>query len=174
MKIIVVVDKNWGIGKNNNLLFSLPKDMQHFKATTTNSVVVMGKNTLFSLPNGKPLKNRTNIVLWAGGSCEGAIVVNNLSELFIELNKHEGENIYVIGGAAVYRTLLPYCESAIITKVNADGQASHFFENLDELKDWQLISQSPSEVDGNFEISFCEYKNLKPKKFEIDNALNYK
>ena len=171
MKIIVVVDENWGIGKDNDLLFRLPKDMQHFKNTTLNSVVVMGKNTLFSLPNAQPLKNRTNIVLWEGGSCEGAIVVNNLRELFAELDKHEGENIFVIGGASVYRTLLPYCESAIITKVNADGRATHFFENLDELKNWKLTFQSPYEQDGEYQISFCEYKNLEPKKFETDNVL---
>lgn len=67
MRAIVVVDKNWGIGKNNDLLFSLPADMKHFRETTTGKVVVMGSNTLRSFPGGNPLKNRTNIVLWPGG-----------------------------------------------------------------------------------------------------------
>ena len=67
MRAIVVVDKNWGIGKNNDLLFSLPADMKHFRETTTGKVVVMGSNTLRSFPGGNPLKNRVNIVLWPGG-----------------------------------------------------------------------------------------------------------
>lgn len=67
MRAIVVVDKNWGIGKKNDLLFRLPADMKHFRETTEGKTVVMGSNTLLSFPGGKPLKNRTNIVLWPGG-----------------------------------------------------------------------------------------------------------
>ena len=71
MRAIVVVDTFWGIGKGNDLLFSLPADMKHFRETTAGKVVVMGSNTLLSFPGGKPLKNRTNIVLWPGGAREG-------------------------------------------------------------------------------------------------------
>ncbi|MBO4594179.1 MAG: dihydrofolate reductase, partial [Clostridia bacterium] len=67
MKAIVAVDKKWGIGKKNGLLFSLPEDMKYFKEKTLNKVVVMGSNTLKSFPNGKPLKDRVNIVLFPGG-----------------------------------------------------------------------------------------------------------
>ena len=67
MKAIVAVVKKWGIGKKNDLLFSLPEDMKFFREKTLNKVVVMGSNTLKSFPNGKPLKNRTNVVLFPGG-----------------------------------------------------------------------------------------------------------
>ena len=67
MQAILHCDRNWGIGKRNDLMFSLPKDMKFFRTTTSGKVVVMGSNTLLSFPGGKPLKNRTNIVLWPGG-----------------------------------------------------------------------------------------------------------
>ncbi|MFR5988515.1 MAG: dihydrofolate reductase, partial [Christensenellales bacterium] len=67
MNAIVVVDKKWGIGKNNDLLFKLPEDMKYFRQKTLNKIVVMGSNTLKSFPDGKPLKNRTNAVLFPGG-----------------------------------------------------------------------------------------------------------
>ncbi|MCR5443600.1 MAG: dihydrofolate reductase [Sphaerochaetaceae bacterium] len=63
MQAILHCDRNWGIGKRNDLMFHLPKDMKFFRTTTTNKVVVMGSNTLLSFPGGKPLKGRTNIVL---------------------------------------------------------------------------------------------------------------
>ena len=83
MKAIVVVDKNWGIGKKNDLLFSLPADMKHFRETTAGKVVVMGSNTLLSFPGGKPLKNRTNIVLWPDGDDrDDCKIVHTLPDLF--------------------------------------------------------------------------------------------
>ena len=89
MKAIVVVDKNWGIGKNNDLLFRLPADMKHFRETTSGKVVVMGSNTLLSFPEGKPLKNRRNIVLWPGGEKrEDCVIVGSLQELFGEIGKY--------------------------------------------------------------------------------------
>ena len=82
MKAIVAVDNKWGIGKNNDLLFSLKKDMDYFRQKTLNKVIVMGSNTLKSFPGGKPLKNRTNIVLFPGGEVrEDCIIVQSLEEL---------------------------------------------------------------------------------------------
>ena len=96
MKAIVVVDKNWGIGKNNDLLFRLPADMKHFRETTSGKVVVMGSNTLLSFPEGKPLKNRTNIVLWPGGEKrEDCTVVQSLEELFSEIKKYPPQDVFL-------------------------------------------------------------------------------
>ena len=135
MRAIVVVDKNWGIGKNNDLLFSLPADMKHFRETTTGKVVVMGSNTLRSFPGGNPLKNRVNIVLWPGGEKrEDCTIVGSLEELFGEIKKYPKDDVFVVGGAMLYRTLLPYCDEVIATKVEADGGAEVFFENLDALE----------------------------------------
>lgn len=86
MRAIVVVDEHWGIGKKNDLLFRLPADMKHFRETTAGKVVVMGSNTLASFPEGKPLKNRTNIVLYPGGAArEDCLIVQSLEELFAEV-----------------------------------------------------------------------------------------
>ena len=129
MNLIVAVDEKWGIGKNNDFLFSIKEDMAYFRATTLNKVVVMGGNTLRSFPNGKPLKNRVNVVV-TSKTDEDVIAVKNFDELFETLKKFE-EEIFVIGGASIYPQLLPYCERAYVTKVFADGKAEVFFDNLD-------------------------------------------
>lgn len=166
MRAIVVVDKNWGIGKNNDLLFSLPADMKHFRETTTGKVVVMGSNTLRSFPGGNPLKNRVNIVLWPGGEKrDDCTIVGSLGELFGEIKKYPKDDVFVVGGAMLYRTLLPYCDEVIATKVDADGGAEVFFENLDALPGWVCESEGePTETNG-ITIRFCVYKNTGVREF---------
>ena len=166
MRAIVVVDKNWGIGKKNDLLFSLPADMKHFRETTSGKVVVMGSNTLLSFPGGKPLKNRTNIVLWPGGDTrEDCTVVQSLAELFAQIGKYTSDDVFVIGGAMLYRTLLPYCDGAIVTKVDADGGAEVYFENLDKLPHWSCVEcGDPVETNG-YSVRFTVYKNDAVLKF---------
>ena len=132
IRAIVHVDKNWGIGKGNDMMFSLPKDMKFFRETTMGHTVVMGGNTLRSFPNGKPLKNRTNIVLSRGQVRDDCVIVRDFETLKSELSKRKNEEIYVIGGGVIYRELLPYCEEILVTKVNAVGGAEVFFPNLDE------------------------------------------
>ena len=168
MKLIVVVDKNWGIGKKNDLLFSLPADMKHFREKTMGKVVVMGSNTLLSFPGGKPLKNRTNIVLWPGGEeREDCKIVQTLQELFFVCEKYNEDDVYVVGGAMMYRTLLPSCTEALITNAEADGGAEVFFENLDKSPDWELVEQSESLETNGITISFCLYKNKNVKRPEV-------
>ena len=124
MKTIVAVDNKWGIGKKNDLLFSIPEDMAFFRKTTMGKVCCMGYNTLLSFPGSKPLKNRTNIVLApADVQRDDCTVVHSLEELFAELKKYDSNEIYVIGGAMFYKTMLPYCDEYLITKVEADGGA---------------------------------------------------
>lgn len=163
MRAIVVVDKRWGIGKKNDLLFSLPADMKHFREMTTGKIVVMGSNTLLSFPGGKPLKNRNNIVLWPGAEKrDDCVIVGSLGELFEAVRAYPKEDVFVVGGAMMYRTLLPYCDEVIATKVDADGGAEVFFENLDELENWSQVSESePVETNG-YTIRFCVYRNSRP------------
>ncbi|MGN0790080.1 MAG: dihydrofolate reductase [Christensenellales bacterium] len=166
MKTIVAVDEKWGIGKNNDLLFHLPEDMRYFREKTTGKIVVMGSNTLKSFPGGKPLKNRTNVVLWPDGDTrDDCIVVRSLKELFKTLSRFDANDVFIIGGAMFYKTMLPYCDTAYITKVRADGQAQVFFENLDALDNWNLIDESDVVCDGGYELTFCTYKNSSPEKF---------
>lgn len=168
MKAILHADREWGIGKNNALMFKIPADMQFFKATTTGNVVVMGSNTLKSFPGGKPLKDRLNIVLYPGGPPRGdCMVVQSLEELFCEIKKQEAEGkaVYVIGGMMMYKTLLPYCTEALVTKVDAVGGADAFFENLDKNKNFELTHESAPQVTNGYTITFTTYKNLNPLNY---------
>ena len=165
MKAIVAVDKKWGIGKKNDLLFSIPEDMKFFRSTTLNKVVVMGSNTLKSFPGSKPLPKRVNIVLWPDGEKrDDCTVVGSLEELKAELNKYDTDEVFIIGGAMFYHTMLPYCETVLATKVDADGRAEVFFDNLDELDNWSCLSESAPIKDGDYEIRFTEYKNSAVKQ----------
>jgi dihydrofolate reductase len=161
MKAIVAVDKKWGIGKNNDLLFSIPEDMKFFRQTTLNKTVVMGRKTLESFPNGNPLKNRNNVVLSRNYEKDGCVVVGCLDELKKELQKYEKDDIFVIGGASVYELLLPYCESVLVTKVDADGEATAFFPNLDQLDGWKMVNESQIIETNGYKIKFTEYRNSR-------------
>lgn len=164
MRAILHVDREWGIGRNNELMFSVPRDMKFFRETTLNKVVVMGNNTLKSFPNGAPLKNRVNIVLSRKDSHNDCVMVKSLEELFCELKKYDTNDIYVIGGATIYKALLPYCDEVLVTKVDAVGGADAFFENLDNNNDFELIYESePIETNGYF-IKFTTYKNKNLKE----------
>ena len=159
MNLIVVVDNKWGIGKNNNLLFRLKKDMAYFRETTTGKVVVMGAKTYASFPNGA-LPNRVNVVLDdSGASYPDALSVSTVERLFEVLKAYPGDDIFVIGGASVYKLLLDRCKHAFVTKVAADGDATLFFPNLDELKNWKLTEISDDIQDGDYTIRFCKYVN---------------
>ncbi len=168
MRAIFHADSKWGIGREGGLMFSLPKDMKFFRETTMGKVVVMGYNTLRSLPQGRPLKGRVNIVLCpeeAEGSVVGvgAVAVHSLEELFGEVKKYPRDDVYVIGGASVYRALLPYCEEALVTKVDAEGGADVFAPNLDEEEAFELISKTAPILDSGYTIRFCTYKNNSVK-----------
>ncbi len=170
MQAILHCDKNWGIGKKNDLMFRLPKDMAFFRQQTLGKVVVMGSNTLLSFPDGKPLKKRTNIVLWPGGDKgkaqkEGYILAENLNELFSEIKKYTKDDIFIIGGAMMYHTMLPYCEKVLLTKVDADGKAEVFFDNLDMLPNWHQTDESAPEDDNGYTIRFTTYVNDSVKPF---------
>lgn len=164
MRAIFHADRNWGIGRANDLMFSLPQDMKFFRETTKGKIVVMGLNTLRSLPNGKPLKNRVNIVLSPTDVDEDVITVHNLDELLAEVKKYPADDVFVIGGASVYRLLIPYCTHILVTKVDADGGAEVFVPNLDENEAFRLIYESEPTEDNGYIIRFCTYENKQKKE----------
>ena len=166
MKAILHADKEWGIGKANGLMFSIPADMKFFRETTTGNVVVMGSNTLKSFPGGRPLKNRTNIVLWPGGEKrDDCTVVGSLDELFAEIKKYNSGKVFVIGGAMMYKTLLPYCDEVLVTRVEAVGGADAYFENLDNNPDFELAYCSQPQETNGYTIRFTTYKNKNVKPY---------
>ena len=167
MRAILHCDRKWGIGKKNDLMFRLKKDMKFFRSTTIGKVVVMGSNTLLSFPEGKPLQKRTNIVLWPGGDKEkakrdGFLMVESLEELFEAIKGYDEDDVFVIGGAMMYHTLLPYCTEVLLTKVDADGGAEAFFDNLDQLDNWTMVSSSDPIDDNGYSIRFTVYRNSSP------------
>lgn len=166
MNLIVAADKNWAIGKDNKLLVSIPADMKFFRQTTTGKVVVMGRKTLESFPNGLPLKNRINIVLTRNENyrAQDAIVVHSMEELRRELKKYNSEDIYVIGGDSVYRLLLPYCSLAHVTRIDHAYEADTYFPNLDELPEWHLAGDSDEQTYFDLEYAFMLYQNHNPQK----------
>ena len=165
MKAIVAVDKKWGIGKKNDLLFSLPEDMKFFREKTAGKTVCMGYNTLLSFPNSKPLKNRVNIVLAPDGvERDDCIIVHTLEQLSSELAKYNSEDVFVIGGAMFYKTMLPYCSEVLVTKVDADGGAEVFYENLDNLANWSCVYVGEEIETNGYKIRFTTYKNADVKE----------
>lgn len=159
MNLIAAVDKNWAIGKNNDLLYNIKEDMQFFRSTTLNKVVVMGRKTLESFPGAKPLKNRVNIVLSSDKNLkiEGATIVNDLQMLFDELKKYDTNDVFVIGGGAIYKMLEPYCDTAYITEINAEKDADIFFPNLSKIVEWKLLESSEIKEDNGMEFVFNKY-----------------
>lgn len=162
---IVHADREWGIGKENGMMFSLPKDMRFFREKTVGHTVVMGGKTLRSLPNGKPLKNRVNIVLSRGQVCDECIIVHSYAELFKELRARENERVFVMGGGEVYKALLPYCDGAFVTKVDAVGGGDVFFPNLDEDERFVCVDGGSPLEDNGYTIRFTEYKNTAVQRF---------
>lgn len=165
MRAIVAVDDKWGIGKDGKLLFSVPADMKFFKEKTTGKVVVMGSKTLKSFPGGLPLKNRTNIVFTSGVPAQGCLTVRNLAELFALLKSYDDNDVFIIGGGMFYKTMLPYCSGALVTKIEADGEADVFFENLDRASGWKCVAEGDTVISGGYRMKFAEYENSDVKKF---------
>lgn len=161
MNLIAAVSNNWGIGKDGNLLFHIKEDMKFFKETTINNVVVMGRKTLESFPNGNPLKDRVNIVLTRNAEFkkDGTVTVNSVDELLEEIKKYD-EEVFVIGGGEVYSLLLPYCDKAYITKVNADKEADTFLPNLDSDPAWSVKSESEFFDNGRVTYQFVTYERI--------------
>lgn len=163
MNLIVAVDKNWAIGKENKLLVSIPQDMKFFRETTMGKVVVMGRKTLQSFPGGQPLKKRTNIVITRDKnySVKDAIVVHSVEEALEELKKYNSEDIYVIGGESIYRQMLPHCNVAHVTKIDHAFEADTYFPNLDEKEDWLVTGVSDEQTYFNLEYEFVRYERVK-------------
>lgn len=163
MNLIVAVDKNWAIGKDNKLLVSIPQDMKFFRETTTGKVVVMGRKTLESFPGGQPLKKRTNIVLTRDKNYQvkDAIIVHSVDELLEELKNYDEKEIYVIGGESIYRALLPYCKVAHVTKIDHAYEADTYFPNLDEMNEWEVTGVSEEQTYFDLEYEFVRYERVK-------------
>lgn len=160
MKAILSADRNWGIGNGNKLLVSIPSDMKFFRQTTTGKVVVMGRKTLESFPNGQPLKNRTNIVLTENPDyrVKDAVIVHSKEELLKTLEQYDTEDIYIIGGESIYRMMLPYCDTVLVTKIDRAFQADTFFPDLDKMEEWEKTEEGEEQTCFDLEFRFTKYE----------------
>lgn len=162
MKAIVNVDNNWAIGNGDLLLNRIPADMRFFKEKTTGNVVVMGRKTFMTFPGPKALPDRVNIVLTTdeSWSAPDVITCHNVDELFMQLKRYDTNTVYVIGGSAVYELLLPYCDTAYVTKVDSSKPADKFFPNLDDASDWVLGVKGETLEHNGVKFSFTTYKKI--------------
>ncbi len=163
MNMIVVADKNWAIGKDGKLLVHLSGDLKYFKERTMGKVVVMGRKTLESLPGGKPLPGRTNIVLTQNADFdkEGCTIVHTADELRRECGKYPPENIMIIGGATVYNMFMEECDSLFITKIYGEFDADTHIKNVDELDQFKPVWKSELYEENGVKYQFLEYKREK-------------
>ena len=163
MNMIVAVDKNWAIGCNNRLLVSIPADMKMFRQETTGKVVVLGRKTLETFPNGLPLKNRVNIIISRNKDYQvkGATVVHSVEEALEEIKKYPKDQVYCIGGDSIYKQFLPYCDVAHVTKIDFAYEADRYFPNLDEMPEWKITGASEEQTYFDLEYQFVRYERVK-------------
>ncbi len=163
MNLIVAVDENWAIGNKNELLISIPADHKFFRQETTGKVVILGRKTLETFPQGLPLKNRTNIIMSTNKDyrVKDAVVVHNLEELLSQIEKYDTEDVYVVGGESVYRLLLPYCDTAHITKIDHAYEADAYFPNLDAMPEWKITADSEEQTYFDITYHFLKYERVK-------------
>ncbi len=165
MKLIAAVDISWGLGRNNKLLFHIPEDLRRFRAFTEHNTVIMGRKTLASLPGGKPLTNRENIVLTRNPTLEieGAHIAASVTELKTMLltEPFKAKETFLIGGAEIFAELLQYCSIALITHILADGHADRFLPLLIAHENWKLIAHSKPHFYNGLEFNYATYKNLR-------------
>ena len=162
MNIIVAVDKKWGIGNKGKLLVSIPRDKKLFREETTGKVIIMGHNTLLSLPGSQPLAGRKNIVLARDKSLsiKGATVLNSVDACidYLRKNNIKDSDVFVIGGESVYNDFLPYCDIAHITYIDYEYEADRHFLNLDISNEWSLVLETEEETYFDIPYTFRLYK----------------
>lgn len=160
MKLIVNVDKNWAIGNKGKLLVSIPSDLKMFRNETSGNVVILGRKTLATFPQGKPLPNRTNIILTTDEnfSAGEATVVHSVEEVLDAVKDYSTDDVYVIGGESIYRQLLPYCNTAIVTKCDYAYEADTYFPNLEQAEGWVMTAESEEQTYFDLEYTFQKWE----------------
>lgn len=166
MKLIAVADEKWGIGKDGGLLCHLPGDLKYFKEKTLGKTLIMGRKTLESLPGGKPLPGRGTVVLtrdskFSKESCGTVASVEELLSMYGgEAAAAADDQLMAAGGGEVYRQLLKYCDSCLITKLVGDFNADTFMPDLDENPDFELAREEETLTENGISYRFTEYKRI--------------
>ncbi len=151
LSIIVAIAENNVIGKDNDLIWKLPRDMRHFKETTTGHYIIMGRKTFES--NGRPLPNRTNVIITRdlNYKAEGCVVVHSLEDALQEA-KNDPE-AFIIGGGVIYDLAMPLVDRIYLTKIHHSFEGDTFFPDLN-MNEWNIIDQRDFEPDEKNDYSF--------------------
>lgn len=160
MKAIVVVDQNWGIGKDGKLLVHLSGDLKYFREKTLGKTIIVGRKTLESFPGGKPLEGRENIILTENPAFEreNCQICNDLDQLFDRVALLDGEDIFVVGGASIYETFMPYSDEVYVTRIFGSYDADKHFQNLDESDEFEKTWESDIVEEKGVRYRFEKYK----------------
>ncbi|MDD6102533.1 MAG: dihydrofolate reductase [Clostridiales bacterium] len=163
MNAIVAVSSNWGIGRDNQLLFSIPEDMKFFRNITSGKVIIMGRKTLDSFPNGAPLKNRVNIVITRDIDFkrDDVLVAYNIKEAVDMARSLEGyseEDLFVIGGDSIYGQMMDVVNTIYVTRVEAYREADAFFPELDDDDRWEMTDRSEIKEHEGITYYFATYR----------------
>lgn len=161
MNAIAVVSADWGIGRDNALLFHIPEDMRRFRALTEGGTVIMGRKTLETLPGGRALPRRRNIVVTRdpGFVREGVQAAHSVEEILRLVSEEDPDRVWVIGGGEIYAALLPHCRICYLTRVYADQDCDTYFPNLDRLTGWRLLRSGTVSPCGGLDCQWVEYVN---------------
>ena len=157
MELIVAVYDDWGIGAGGTQPVALSADRKFFRETTKGACVIAGRKTLGDFPGGKPLPNRVNVVISRGEVTMEGVIVCHSPEEAAEVTR-QYPRVMVIGGGSIYRQMLPFCDTAYITKVHACPESDTFFPNLDEDPQWELAQELLSGEEDGVRYEMCLYK----------------
>lgn len=163
MNLIAAVDKNWAIGNKGQLLVRIPGDQRMFRQETLGKVIVYGRKTLETFPLAQALDRRVNIVLSSRPDykVKNAVTAHSIEELLEILKEYPSEDIYIIGGDSVYRQMLPYCDTAHITKIDYSYQADAYFPDLDADENWEITADSEEQTYFDITYTFVKYERKK-------------
>ena len=159
MELIVAVYDDWGIGADGTQPVALSADRKFFRETTRGATVIVGRKTLGDFPGGKPLPGRVNLVLTRQNIQIPGATVCQSPEGAAELAQ-EAERAFVIGGGTVYCQMLPYCDTAYVTKVHCQPESDTFFHNLDNDPQWRLERVLQSGEEDGVRYEMCLYKRI--------------
>ena len=160
MELIVAVYDDWGIGKGGTQPVALSADRKFFRQTTRDAMVIVGRKTLADFPGGKPLPNRVNVVLTRQDIAIEDVVICHSPAEAVALAK-TAQRAMVIGGGSIYRQMLPFCDTAYVTKVHIKPESDTYFPNLDADPAWELSKILQSGEENGIAYEMCLYKRVE-------------
>lgn len=159
MNMIVAVDNNFAIGYQGRLLVQIPLDQQFFREMTKGKVIVYGRRTLATFPNGVPLASRVNIILSENKdyNVRGAVCLHSLEEALEYLKQYKSEDIFIVGGESIYRQFLPYCDTIHLTKIDYEYKADAHFPDISKSLEWEMVEDSDEQTYFDVEYYFQKF-----------------